>query len=68
MKMPSFENLSVLKQIVDHMENKLFIYFREIVELVMDKTGKSINIIACHTNILIIIWTNKQKFFSSDVK
>lgn len=55
MKMPSFENLSVLKQIVDHMENKLFIYFREIFELVMDKTGKSINIIAYHTNKLIII-------------
>lgn len=68
MKMPSFENLSVLKQIVDHMENKLFIYFREIVELVMDKTGKSINIIAYQTNKLLIIWTNKQKFFSSDGK
>lgn len=55
MKMSSFENLCVLKQIVNHMENKLFIYFREIVELVMDKTGKSINIITYHTYILIII-------------
>lgn len=53
--MASFENLCVLKQIANHMKNKLFIYFREIVKLVMDKTGKSINIIAYHTYILIII-------------